>query len=97
MEMRAVVLEGQVEQEVMRVRRVAVPEPPAGWVRVKVEAFGLNRSEYHLRAGLATNARFPVIPGIEATCEQSCRWERLSASSPGRSYRLDPSGVRGAP
>jgi NADPH:quinone reductase-like Zn-dependent oxidoreductase len=29
-------------------------------------AFGLNRSEYHLRAGLATNARFPVIPGIEA-------------------------------
>jgi NADPH:quinone reductase-like Zn-dependent oxidoreductase len=35
-------------------------------VRIKVEAFGLNRSEYHLRAGLATNARFPVIPGIEA-------------------------------
>lgn len=65
--MRAVVLDGPVEPEEMRVRRVPVPEPPPGWVRVKVEAFGLNRSEYHLRAGLATNARFPVIPGIEAT------------------------------
>jgi NADPH:quinone reductase len=67
MEMRAVVLEGPGEPEQMEVRRVAVPEPEPGWVRVKVEAFGLNRSEYHLRAGLATNARFPVIPGIEAT------------------------------
>jgi len=67
MEMRAVVLDGPGEPEDMRVRRVPVPEPPPGWVRVKVEAFGLNRSEYHLRAGLATNARFPVIPGIEAT------------------------------
>ena len=67
MEMRAIVLDGPGEPEDMRVRRVAVPEPGPGWVRIKVEAFGLNRSEYHLRAGLATNARFPVIPGIEAT------------------------------
>ena len=67
MEMRAIVLDGPGEPEDMQVRRVPVPEPEVGWVRVKVEAFGLNRSEYHLRAGLATNARFPVIPGIEAT------------------------------
>ncbi len=67
MEMRAIVLDGPGEPEDMRVRRIAVPEPETGWVRIKVEAFGLNRSEYHLRAGLATNARFPVIPGIEAT------------------------------
>jgi NADPH:quinone reductase len=66
MDMRAVVLDGPIEPEEMRVRRVAVPEPRSGWVRIKVEAFGLNRSEYHLRAGFATNARFPVIPGIEA-------------------------------
>jgi NADPH:quinone reductase-like Zn-dependent oxidoreductase len=67
MEMRAIVLDGPGEPEDMRVRRVPVPEAQPGWVRIKVEAFGLNRSEYHLRAGLATNARFPVIPGIEAT------------------------------
>ena len=67
MEMRAIVLDGPGEPEDMRVRRVAVPEPGPGWVRIKVEAFGLNRSEYHLRAGMATNAKFPIIPGIEAT------------------------------
>ncbi|GAA2835962.1 zinc-binding alcohol dehydrogenase family protein [Kribbella solani] len=66
MDMRAIVLAGPVAPEELRVRTVPVPEPPDGWVRIKVEAFGLNRSEYHLRAGLAGNARFPVIPGIEA-------------------------------
>jgi NADPH:quinone reductase len=66
MDMRAVVLDGPIAAEELRVTRVAVPEPPPGWVRIKVEAFGLNRSEYHLRAGLATGATFPIIPGIEA-------------------------------
>ncbi len=66
MEMRAVVLDGPVAAGELRVSRVEVPEPGVGWVRIKVEAFGLNRSEYHLRAGLATGARFPIIPGIEA-------------------------------
>jgi NADPH2:quinone reductase len=66
MEMRAVVLEGPVAAGELRVSTVGVPEPPVGWVRIKVEAFGLNRSEYHLRAGLATGAKFPIIPGIEA-------------------------------
>jgi NADPH2:quinone reductase len=66
MDMRAVVLDGPIAAEELRVTRVAVPEPPPGWVRIKVEAFGLNRSEYHLRAGLATGATFPITPGIEA-------------------------------
>ncbi|TDU89659.1 NADPH:quinone reductase-like Zn-dependent oxidoreductase [Kribbella voronezhensis] len=64
--MRAVVLDGPVAAGELRVSRVEVPEPEVGWVRIKVEAFGLNRSEYHLRAGLATGAKFPIIPGIEA-------------------------------
>ncbi|TCM45541.1 zinc-binding alcohol dehydrogenase family protein [Kribbella sp. VKM Ac-2568] len=64
--MRAVVLEGPGGPEVLRIREVGVPGVEAGWVRIRVEAFGLNRSEYHLRAGLATNARFPIVPGIEA-------------------------------
>jgi NADPH:quinone reductase-like Zn-dependent oxidoreductase len=50
----------------LKIRSIPLPEPPPGWVRIKVEAFGLNRSEYHLRAGLATNAVFPIVPGIEA-------------------------------
>ncbi|MGC4936631.1 zinc-binding alcohol dehydrogenase family protein [Kribbella sp. DT2] len=65
--MRAVVLTGPVAAADLRVSMVPVPEPPSGWIRIKVEAFGLNRSEYHLRAGLATGAVFPIVPGIEAT------------------------------
>jgi len=66
-QMRAVVLEQPGPPESMRITLVDRPEPDPGWVRIKVEAFGLNRSEYHLRAGMATNAVFPIIPGIEAT------------------------------
>ncbi|MEV8377245.1 zinc-binding alcohol dehydrogenase family protein [Kribbella sp. NPDC056861] len=65
--MRAVVLEKPGPPESLTVSTVDRPEPREGWVRIKVEAFGLNRSEYHLRAGLATGATFPIIPGIEAT------------------------------
>lgn len=65
-EMRAIVLERPGPPESLEIRRVPVPEPKPGWVRIKVEAFGLNRSEYHLRAGFATNVAFPIVPGIEA-------------------------------
>ncbi|WP_328331937.1 zinc-binding dehydrogenase [Kribbella sp. NBC_00382] len=65
--MRAVVLTEPGPPESLKVSLVERPEPRDGWVRIKVEAFGLNRSEYHLRAGMATNAKFPIIPGIEAT------------------------------
>jgi NADPH:quinone reductase-like Zn-dependent oxidoreductase len=65
--MRAVVLAEPGPPESLKVSTVDRPEPRPGWVRIKVEAFGLNRSEYHLRAGLASNATFPIIPGIEAT------------------------------
>ncbi|MCP2163543.1 NADPH:quinone reductase [Goodfellowiella coeruleoviolacea] len=64
--MRAVVLDGPGPVEALRVRTVPVPEARPGWVRVKVAAFGLNRSEYHLRTGQASNPVFPIIPGIEA-------------------------------
>ncbi|WP_433023152.1 zinc-binding dehydrogenase [Kribbella sp. CA-294648] len=65
--MRAVVLTEPGPPESLKVSTADRPEPRPGWVRIKVEAFGLNRSEYHLRAGLASNAKFPIIPGIEAT------------------------------
>ncbi|MGW6460643.1 zinc-binding dehydrogenase [Streptomyces sp. NPDC055078] len=65
--MRAVVLEepGPVDQ--LRLRTLPVPEPPPGWVRIKVEAFGLNRSELHTRLGLAEGVVLPRVLGIEAT------------------------------
>ncbi|MFJ8648860.1 alcohol dehydrogenase catalytic domain-containing protein [Streptomyces sp. NPDC093546] len=51
----------------LRLCRPPVPEPGPRWVRVKVEAFGLNRSELHTRLGLAEGVTFPRVPGIEAT------------------------------
>jgi Zn-dependent alcohol dehydrogenase len=35
-------------------------------VRIRVEAFGLNRSELKLRLGLSAGVSFPRVPGIEA-------------------------------
>ncbi|KOX24541.1 NADPH:quinone reductase [Saccharothrix sp. NRRL B-16348] len=64
--MRAVVLSGPGPVENLAVAELPVPEPPPGWVRVKVGAFGLNRSELHTRLGLAEGVTFPRVPGIEA-------------------------------
>ncbi|HEY0535720.1 MAG TPA: alcohol dehydrogenase catalytic domain-containing protein, partial [Actinoplanes sp.] len=65
--MRAAVLTAPGPVDNLEIRTVPVPEPPPGWVRIAVHAAGLNRSDLHLRQGLAENVdRFPLIPGIEA-------------------------------
>jgi NADPH2:quinone reductase len=64
--MKAVVLHEPGPAENLKVEDRPIPEPPPGWVRMAVRAFGLNRSEVHLRLGLAGNAVLPRIPGIEA-------------------------------
>jgi len=64
--MRAVVLDAPGPPEALQIREVPVPVPRPGEVLVKVEAFGLNRSELHTRLGLAEGVTFPRIPGIEA-------------------------------
>jgi NADPH:quinone reductase len=67
MNMRAIVLTGPGPVENLELRELPIPEPEPGWVRIRVHAFGLNRSDLHLRLGYADNARFPIVPGIEAT------------------------------
>jgi NADPH2:quinone reductase len=44
---------------------VPLPEPEPGWIRIKVEAFGINRSELHTRLGLAEGVILPRVLGIE--------------------------------
>ncbi|MEU6424997.1 zinc-binding dehydrogenase [Microbispora sp. NPDC046973] len=63
--MRAVVLKEPGPVENLTIEELPVPEPPPGWVRIKVRAFGLNRSELHTRLGLAEGVTFPRVPGIE--------------------------------
>jgi NADPH:quinone reductase-like Zn-dependent oxidoreductase len=65
--MRAVVLDAPGRPEALQVRDLPVPTPEAGQVLIKVEAFGLNRSELHTRLGLADGVTFPRVLGIEAT------------------------------
>jgi NADPH:quinone reductase-like Zn-dependent oxidoreductase len=64
--MRAVVVDRPGGPEVLRVTNVPVPVPAPGWVLIRVEAFGLNRSELHFRSGVASTGSFPRVPGIEA-------------------------------
>jgi len=65
--MRAVVLTAPGPVENLELRELPLPEPRPGWVRIAVRAFGVNRSELHLRLGLAAgDLRFPLVPGIEA-------------------------------
>ncbi|GLY95205.1 zinc-binding dehydrogenase [Actinoplanes sp. NBRC 103695] len=65
--MRAIVLDAPGPPSALVERRLPIPGPKPGEVLIKVTAFGLNRSELHLRLGLAGNASFPRVPGIEAT------------------------------
>ena len=50
----------------LRLTTLALPPERDGWVRIRVEAFGLNRSELKLRLGLSAGVSFPLVPGIEA-------------------------------
>jgi NADPH:quinone reductase-like Zn-dependent oxidoreductase len=64
--MRAVVAERPDGPDGLIVREVPRPEPREGWALVRVEAFGLNRSEYKTLRGFAGDAvTFPRILGIE--------------------------------
>ena len=51
--------------EVLQVEEIPRPEPRAGWVRIRVRAFGLNRSELFTRQGHSPGVRFPRVLGIE--------------------------------
>ncbi|WP_199176326.1 zinc-binding dehydrogenase [Actinomyces qiguomingii] len=53
--------------ENLHVTNVPVPQPRPGWVRIKVMAFGLNRSEYHSVTGQAGGMSYPRVLGIEAS------------------------------
>lgn len=66
--MRAAVAERPDGPDGLVVRDVPRPEPRPGWALVRVEAFGLNRSEYMtLRGWSGPAVEFPRILGIECT------------------------------
>src|SRR2546421_7794677 len=64
--MQAIVLKSPGPVENLEMQKLPIPDPPDGWVRIAVKAFGLNRSELHTRLGLAEGVTFPRVIGIEA-------------------------------
>ena len=64
--MRAVRLSAPGPVDNLRLMTLPLPPERDGWVRIRVEAFGLNRSELKLRLGLSVGVSFPRVPGIEA-------------------------------
>ena len=57
--MRAVRLSGPGPVNNLRLTTLPLPPERDGWVRIRVEAFGLNRSELELRLGLGAGVSFP--------------------------------------
>ncbi len=68
-QMKAVVTERAGGPEVLEVRQVPRPEPRPGWVLIRVQAFGLNRSEWFTRRGFSPGVEFPRVLGIECVGE----------------------------
>ena len=64
--MRAVRLSAPGSVDNLRLTTLPLTPGRDGWVRIRVEAFGLNRSELKLRLGLSVGVSFPRVPGFEA-------------------------------
>ena len=64
--MRAVVLDAPGPVESLQIRKSRCRRRGRGGCCIRVEAFGLNRSELHTRLGLAEGVVFPRVLGIEA-------------------------------
>ena len=64
--MKAVVIREPGGPEVLKIEERPVPSPSPGQVLIRVEAFGLNRSEMFTRQGLSPDVKLPRVLGIEA-------------------------------
>jgi len=64
--MKAVVIREPGAPGVLNIETLPIPVSRKGWVRIRVRAFGLNRSELFTRQGHSPNVAFPRVLGIEA-------------------------------
>jgi NADPH:quinone reductase-like Zn-dependent oxidoreductase len=65
--MRAAVMYAPGGPEVLKLESRPIPTPKQGQVLIRVEAFGLNRSELFTRQGYSPGVQFPRVLGIEAS------------------------------
>jgi NADPH:quinone reductase len=67
--MKAVVLEKPCRADELVIQEVPIPKVKAGWVLVRIKAFGINRSEIFTRQGDSPSVKLPRIIGIECAGE----------------------------
>ncbi len=67
--MKAAVLYNAGKAENLKIEERPIPHPGKGEILLKVQAFGLNRSELMTRKGLSPNVKFPRVLGIECVGE----------------------------
>jgi len=63
--LKAAVTTGAGNPDVIQIKEVPFPDVKLGWVLIKVQGFGLNRSELYTRRGDSPGVDFPRIQGIE--------------------------------
>ena len=81
--MKAVVLEAPAAPEALQIRDLPNRVPDSGQVLIQVAAFGLDRSELHIRLGLAQGVTFLACWGSR----RWGRWRRARAGSSGSASR----------
>jgi NADPH:quinone reductase-like Zn-dependent oxidoreductase len=67
--MKAIVLDAPGPPQALKLSDRPIPEVRPGWVRIRIRAFGINRSELMTRLGLSRGVTFPRVPGIECAGE----------------------------
>src|SRR5258705_990667 len=77
--MKAAVIHEAGGPEVLKIESLPIPMPKSGEVLIRVEAFGLNRSELFTRQGHSPSVKFPRVLGIEAV--------GVVESAPGSEFR----------
>ena len=65
--MRAVVLHHPGPPSALKIETLPVPQPKPGELLMRINAFGLNRSELFTRLVYSPNVKLPRVLGIEAT------------------------------
>jgi NADPH:quinone reductase len=66
--MRAAIVRHPGGPEALQIDEAPLPEAPAGWVRIRVKAIGLSRSEIYARRGEYPEVSFPRVLGTECIC-----------------------------
>jgi NADPH:quinone reductase-like Zn-dependent oxidoreductase len=94
--MRAAIFHEHGGPEVVRLESVAVPEPGAGEVRLRVEAAALNHLDLWVRRGLPIETTMPHVGGSDIAGRIDAEGPGVSGLDPRTRYVVDPSVGCGA-